>query len=188
LITTLVSPVTINIKARDEDISSAGTPASFTIEPNFPPVYAGTVPTSFEMNHNEINKDFLLPLRSICNETCTPSILIPIPTPNVLPVTVSIFTDSTDNDYIRANAEDLSYLYTPGTHTMVLQISDADGCSTNYSISLTVKNTKARLTAPVVIPDFELPMNQIKYEDVTTMEDDENSMILMTCWKVVAGV
>ena len=112
------------------------------------------------MNHSELNKDFLLPLRSTCNETCTPTkVSIPLPTTNVLPVNVSIFTDAFNKDYIRVNASALSYQYTPGTHVMELQLSDTDGCFTKYSINLNVKNTKARLTAAVAIADFELQIN-----------------------------
>jgi len=42
-------------------------------------------------------------------------------TSGVLPVNVSIYTDAaTGNDYIRANAYDLLYIYAPGTHVMEL--------------------------------------------------------------------
>ena len=125
-----------------------------------PPTYKTTVTSPLELNHSELNKDFLLPLRSDCTESCAPTkVFIPTLTTNVLPVTVSVYTDASNKDYIRVNASPLSYQYTPGTHVMELQLSDPEGCFTKYSISVKVKNTKARLTTPVVIADFTLKMN-----------------------------
>ena len=173
---TVSAPVTITINARDEDVYSPGTGATFTIQPNTPPSYA-TAPTLFEMNHSEINKDFLLPSRSTCTDaegqTCQPTkVSIPVLTSGVLPVNLSIYTDAaTGNDYIRANAYDLLYIYAPGTHVMELQLSDPSGC-TKYSINLKVKNTKPKFSlSPPVIADFTLKMNEVKTEEVKGMLD-----------------
>ena len=118
-----------------------------------------------------MNKDLELPLRSTCtdveNEACTPTrVTIPILTSGVIPANVTLFTAS-GKDYIRATGSSLNYWVKEGIHVMQLELSDASGCITKYSINLKVKNTQPIFSPSTpVITDFTLKMNEFKALDV----------------------
>ena len=76
-----------------------------------------------------------------------------------------------------------------GPYTIEFNVSDPDNCTTTYTLTLTGKNTKPKFDPllPPAIADFTQAINELKTFEIKEIEDNENSTLTLTCWKMLVG-
>jgi len=73
-----------------------------------------------------------------------------------------------------------------GPYTIEFNVSDPDNCTTNYTLTVTGKNTKPVFDPSPNITDFTLAVNELETFDIKDIKDNENSTLTLTCWKMLS--